>query len=146
MTDIRQGVYPSPIDDPYADEATQPFWDAAAQGRLVGYRCTNCGTYQLPPQPFCFTCQHRQFEWIDLPGTGTVYSFTVVRHPLAPHLQQAVPYVGAVVEVDGTQGAGARMLVNIIDCDVDAIRIGDKVRVVFEKVSDTLTVPRFTPQ
>jgi uncharacterized OB-fold protein len=145
-TDIRQGVYPSPIDDPYADEVTQPFWDAAADGRLLGYRCTNCGTFVLPPQPFCFNCQHRDFEWIELPGTGTVYSYTVVRHPLAPQLQPAVPYVGAVVELDGTQGAGARMLVNIIDCDVDAIRIGTPVRVVFDKVSDTLTVPRFTPQ
>ncbi|MCU1346074.1 MAG: hypothetical protein JWL70_2340 [Acidimicrobiia bacterium] len=145
MTETRQGVYPSPIDDPYADETTQPFWDAAAEGRLVGYTCTTCGTVVMPPQPFCYNCQHREFEWVDLPGTGTVYSFTVVRHPLAPHLQAAVPYVGAVVDIDGTQGAGARLLVNIIDCDVDAVRIGDKVRVVFEKVSDTLTVPRFTP-
>jgi uncharacterized OB-fold protein len=144
MSEIRQGVYPSPIEDPYADEMTQPFWDAAAEGRLVGYKCLTCGTVVMPPQPFCFNCQQRKFEWVDLPGTGTVYSFTVIRHPLAPYLQPAVPYVGAVVELDGTQGAGARMLVNIIDCDVDAVRIGDKVRVVFDKVSPTLTVPRFT--
>src|SRR4051794_24002540 len=144
MNDIRQGVYPSPIDDPYADEMTQPFWDAAAKGQLVGYQCTNCGTFVLPPQPFCYNCQHRTFEWVELPGTGTIYSFTVIRHALAPYLAAAVPYVGAVVEVDGTQGAGARMLVNIIDVDVDQVRIGDKVHVVFDKISDTLTVPRFT--
>ena len=145
MSEIRQGVWPSAIDDPYADATTQPFWDAALEGRLLGYRCSNCATFVMPPAPRCFTCQHRDFAWVELAGTGSVYSFTVVRHPLAGYLQQAVPYVSAVVELDGTQGAGARMLVNIIDCDPETVRIGDNVRVVFDKVSDTLAVPRFTP-
>jgi uncharacterized protein len=145
MNETRQGVWPSPIDDPYADDTTQPFWDAALEGRLLGSRCTNCATFVLPPTPRCFNCQHQEFAWVELPGTGTIYSFTVVRHPLGAHLRAVVPYVSAVVELDGTQGAGARMLVNIIDCDPDQVRIGDKVRVVFDKVSDTLAVPRFAP-
>jgi len=145
MGEIRQGVWPSAIDDPYADGTTQPFWDAALEGRLLGYRCSHCGTFVMPPPPRCFACQHRDFAWVELPGTATVYSFTVVRHPLAAYLQAAVPYVSAVVELDGTQGAGARMLVNIIDCDPDTVRIGDKVNVIFDKVSDKLAVPRFTP-
>jgi uncharacterized OB-fold protein len=53
--------------------------------------------------------------------------------------------VSAVVELDGTQGAGARMLVNVVDCDPDQVRIGDKVSVIFDKVSETLAVPRFVP-
>jgi uncharacterized OB-fold protein len=144
MTEIRTGVFPATMTDPYADESTQPFWDAALQGRLVAPRCTNCGTFVLPPQPRCFACQHTGFEFVDLPGTGTIYSFTVVRHPLAPHLQEAVPFVSAVIDLDGTQGAGARMLANVIDADPDEVRIGDPVRVVFDKVSDTFAVPRFT--
>ncbi|MDE3204985.1 MAG: OB-fold domain-containing protein [Acidobacteriota bacterium] len=146
MSDVRQGVWPSPIDDPYANEVTQPFWDAAADGRLLGYRCDGCGTFISPPPPRCFQCQGTAFTWVDLPGGGTIYSFTVVRHPLAPYLQAAVPYVSAVVELDGTQGAGARLLVNVIDCDPDGVQIGDRVEVTFEKVSETLTVPRFRPR
>ena len=145
MTELRRGVFPAPMKDPYADERTQPFWDAALQGRLLGCRCTNCGTFVLPPTPFCFECQHGQFEWVELPGTGTVYSFTVVRHPLRPELAETVPFVSGVIELDGTQGAGARMLANIVDCDPASIRIGDRVRVVFEPVSDTYAAPRFTP-
>jgi uncharacterized OB-fold protein len=145
MNEIKQGVWPSPIDDPYADESTQPFWDAALEGHLVGSRCTNCGTFVLPPAPRCFHCQHREFAWVELPGTGSIYSFTVVRHPLGGYLQAVVPYVSAVVELDGTQGAGARMLVNVVDCDPDQVRIGDKVSVIFDKVSETLAVPRFVP-
>jgi uncharacterized OB-fold protein len=145
MSEIRQGVWPSAIDDPYADATTQPFWDAALEGRLLGYRCANCGTFVMPPAPRCFNCQHRDFAWTELPGTGSIYSFTVVRHPLAAYLQPAVPYVSAVVELDGTQGAGARMLVNVVDCDPEAVRIGDKMRVLFDQVSEKLAVPRFTP-
>ena len=143
MADIRQGVYPTRIRDSFADETTKPFWDAAVEGRLVATRCTNCGTFILPPAAYCFVCQHHEFEWVELPGTGTIYSFTVVRHPLSPQLQPVVPYVSGVIELDGTQGAGARMIANVIDCDPDSVRIGDRVRIVFERVSDTYAVPRF---
>ena len=145
MADMRQGVYPAMLQDSFADETTKPFWDAALEGRLMATRCTNCGTFILPPTVYCFACQHHEFEWVELPGTGTIYSFTVVRHPLSPHLQDAVPYVSGVIELDGTQGAGARMIANIIDCDPETVRIGDAVRIVFEPVSETYAVPRFTP-
>jgi uncharacterized protein len=145
MAELRQGVFPAMMTDPYADEHTQPFWDAALKGILTAPQCTNCGTFVLPPAPYCFNCQGVTFDWIELPGTGTVFSFTVVRHPLRPALAAIVPFVSGVVDLDGTQGAGARMLANIIDCDPDTIKIGDPVRVVFEQVSETYAVPRFAP-
>jgi len=141
----EQGVFPSILTHSYADDSTEPFWDAAKENRLVAPRCTNCGTFRLPPPPFCFVCQHREVEWVELPGTGTVYSFTVVRHPLARMLHDVVPYAAGIVELDGTQGAGARMIVNIIDCEPDAVRIGDAVEIVWERVNDDMTTPRFRP-
>ena len=143
MAELRPGVFPAPLQDPYADDCTQPFWDAALEGRLVAPRCTRCGTFVLPPQPYCFGCQHDGFEWVELPGTGTIYTFTVVRHPLAPQLADVVPYVGAVIELDGTQGAGARMTANVVDCDPETVQIGDKVEIAFDQVSDTYAIPRF---
>lgn len=140
------GVFPARFDDPYADDLTQPFWDAALEGRLSAPKCDSCGTVVLYPQPYCFECQGSDFTWVDLPGTGTVYSFTIVRHPLAPELRGVVPYVSGVIELDGTQGAGARMLANIVDCDVDSVRIGDRVQVRFDMVSDTYAIPRFVPE
>jgi hypothetical protein len=145
MTELKQGVVPVGMRDPFADEYTQPFWDAALRGKLAGAKCAHCGTVQLSQPPYCFVCQGREFEWHDLPGTGVIYTFTVVRHPLRPQLQETVPYVGAVIELDGTQGAGARLMANVIDCDPDLVRIGDRVEVVFEKISDTYAVPRFRP-
>ncbi len=145
MTELKKGVYPPPIKDPYADEHTQPFWDGALQGRLMGAKCAHCGTVQLQKPPYCYVCQTREFAWEELPGAGTIYTFTIVRHPLRPQLAEIVPYVGAIIELDGTQGAGARIMANVIDCDPEKIRIGDKVVVTFEKISETLAAPRFRP-
>jgi uncharacterized protein len=143
--DLTKGVFPSIMTRTHADPLTQPFWDAAKEERLVVSKCTNCGTFRLPPSPFCFVCQHREIEWIELAGTGHIVSYTVVRHPLHPDLAAACPYVSGIVELDGTQGAGARMLVNIIDCDPDKVRIDDPVEIVWEHVNDEMTTPRFRP-
>ncbi len=145
MSDVMTGVYPAPLRDPFADDKTQPFWDRALKGVLSASKCQTCGTCHIPPQPRCFVCQGKDFAWVDLPGTGTIYTFTVVRHPLRPQLQEAVPYVAGIIELDGTQGAGARVQANIINCDPEAVRIGDRVKVVFDKVSDTLAIFRFEP-
>jgi hypothetical protein len=142
---LAKGVFPSILTQTYADPLTQPFWDAAKDERLVAPRCTNCGTFRLPPTRYCFNCQHRDVDWVELAGTGKIASYTVVRHPLHPDLAPACPYVSGVVDLDGTQGAGARMLVNIIDCDPDSVSIGDAVEIVWEHVNDEMTTPRFRP-
>ncbi|MCG3771527.1 MAG: hypothetical protein JW384_02714 [Nitrosomonadaceae bacterium] len=143
--ELRRGFFPTILTETHADHTTQPFWDAAKEDRLIAPKCTHCATVRLPPSPYCFNCQQRDFQWITLPGTGRIYSFTVVRHPLHPDLADACPYVSGVVELDGTQGAGARLLVNIIDCDPDKVKIGDHVHVVFEHVNAEMSTLRFRP-
>jgi uncharacterized OB-fold protein len=145
MDTTTAGRFPTILTNPYADELTRPFWEAATRGILAVPKCTNCGTFRLPPTPFCFACQHREVVFTELPGTGTVYSFTVVRHPLSPELAGAVPYASGVIELDGTQGAGARMLCNIVDCDVEVLRIGDRVEIEWEHVNEEMSVARFRP-
>jgi uncharacterized protein len=142
---LKQGTFPASLTRPLTDDTVQAFWDAALEGRLVAPKCTRCGTFVLPPAPFCFSCQGQEFEWTELPGTGTVFSFTVVRHPLNPALAAVVPYVSAIVDLDGTQGAGARMIVNLVDVDPESVKIGDKVRVRFDKMTDEYAVPHFVP-
>jgi uncharacterized OB-fold protein len=143
--EVRRGVFPALLTETLADATTQPFWDAAKQDRLVVPRCTACGTFRMPPAPICYQCQSDGVEWVELAGTGTVYSYTVIRHPLHPDLAAVVPYVSGIVELDGTQGEGARLLVNIIDCDPEEISIGTRVKVVFDHVNEEMSVPRASP-
>jgi uncharacterized protein len=143
--ELTKGVFPNILSETHSDPMTEPFWEAARQDKLVAPQCTTCNTFRLPPSAYCFKCQTREVRWVELPGTGKIASFTVVRHPLHPDLAEACPYVSGVVDLDGTQGAGARMLVNIIDCDVDAVRIDDRVEIVWDHVNDDMVTPRFRP-
>lgn len=126
-----------------ADVFTQPFWDAAAQHRLVVPRCTACGTYRFPPGPFCWNCQAQDVEWIEQPGRGVVYSFTVVRHPLLPSLADTVPYVPAVVELPDTNGC--RLVGAMTEVGVADVRIGLDVELVWRDVREGTTVPTWRP-
>ena len=84
MTDLTRGTFPAMMKDPFADALTQPFWDAAAEGRLVAPRCTVCGTFVLPPQPFCF----------DVPEPGLRVG-RPARHRDHLHLHRGAPPAGA---------------------------------------------------
>jgi uncharacterized OB-fold protein len=142
MTDFAYQPPPS-LDDPYSDEWTQPFWDAALREQLAAPKCTQCGTFKwTPEQRFCANCMSQDFEWVDLPGTGTLYSFIVVRHPLRPDMQEHVPYIPAVIEPDGAPGI--RMTSNVVDIEPGDVACDMKLKVVWNRVSDTLCIPFWT--
>jgi uncharacterized OB-fold protein len=143
MAELTRGVYPPTLKQSFADERTEPYWKAAVEGRVTASRCDSCGTFILPPKPYCFNCLGQSFTWTDLPGTGTIYTFTVVRHPLHPGLADVVPYVSGIIELDGTQGAGCRLMGNIVDCVPEDVKIGDRVEVAYERLSDDYAMQRF---
>lgn len=123
------------------DTFTKPFWDAAREHRLVIPQCDDCGTFHLPPSGFCYECDGESISMTEVSGAGEVYSFTIVRHPVVPALVPVVPYVIAVVDLDGAPGA--RLVGNVIDCEPEAVRIGSKVTVVYDDIDDEVTIPRF---
>jgi uncharacterized OB-fold protein len=63
-------------------------------------------------------------EWVDVLGTGTVYSLTVNRQPWMPGLE--VPF--AVVLVDLDEHPGVRIVGRLRGTDPDGARIGMTVR------------------
>ena len=135
------GALPAQFAELAPDSWTLPFWQAAHEHRLIAPRCDNCQTFRFPPGPFCFECQHQDVTHVELPGTGTVYTFTVARHAVVPELADHGPYVIAVIEPDGAPGI--RMIANVLDSDPEAVRIGSRVEVVWDDVADDVTVPRF---
>ncbi len=103
------------------DAATEPFFTAAKEGLLRLRRCTVCAKPHWYPRPVCPFCQG-DTEWIDAAGTGTIYSVSVTRRA------GPVPYAIAYVTLD----EGVTMLTNIVDCDLDTLAIGQRVRVCFK--------------
>jgi uncharacterized OB-fold protein len=101
-----------------ADPTTEPFWQACVENRLTVQRCVACGSHQFYPRPFCLSCEERALEWVDTPGSGTIYSATTVRIPVSEDLTP--PYILALVDLD----EGPRLLTNI---EADTVQIGERV-------------------
>jgi uncharacterized OB-fold protein len=94
----------------FGDALTRPFWEAAAQRRLVLQRCNGCGAHELYPRPFCIACMSDDVAWVESPGVGEVYSATTVRMRVDP--EHEPPYVVALVQLaEGPRllGRGARV-------------------------------------
>ena len=64
--------FPDGMPPPLADAITLPFWQAAAEHRLVVQRCTGCGHTRLPPAPVCPECRSAGSDWKQLSGGGVV--------------------------------------------------------------------------
>ena len=111
----------------------KPYWDAAAQGKLLLKKCGACGEYHHYPRSLCPYCMSDKTEWKEAKGSGTIYSYSVTRRT------GPVAYVLACVTLD----EGPTMMTNIVDCDLDTIRIGQKVKVVFKKTEGGASVPMF---
>lgn len=130
-------MYEKPL--PVVDPESAPYWAALKERRLILKRCRDCGRHHFYPRALCPHCHSDALEWSDARGTGSIYSYTVARRPAGPAFKADAPYVVAVVELD----EGARMMTNIVTEDVESVRIGQRVSVAFEAVTDEITLPKF---
>ena len=117
---------------------TEPFWDAAKQRRLAAPKCAGCGTFRLPPTPYCPECQSQSVDWVELSGRAEVYSFAVV------HGFPGYPDVTLVpVVLDLPDAPGARLVSNLIDINPADVEIGMSVTVDFHPITDGWMLPVF---
>ena len=72
-----------------------------------------------------YGCQGTNLAFQACPGTGKVESFARVHHPLHPALKDKVPYVIAIISVDGAPGCNVQG--NVVNCSSDSVQIGQKV-------------------
>ena len=128
---------PTPPMDPW----TRPYWEAAREQRLLLQFCPACANHIFYPRRYCPFCDSDQLEWRESAGTGKIYAYTIVRSNAPSAFIADIPYVIAVVRLD----EGPQMMSNIVGCDPDDVRSEMAVEVVFDKLSDTLTLPKFKP-
>lgn len=130
-------MYEKPL--PTIDPESRPYWDALKQHRLILKHCRNCKRHHFYARELCPHCYSDALDWAEVAGTGSIYSYTIARRPAGPAFKSDCPYVVAIVELD----EGARMMTNIVTADVEAVRIGQRVTVQFEDVTDEITLPKF---
>ena len=126
---------PNPIPAPAQEKGNEPFWDAAKLGKFLIKKCKSCGQTHWYPRELCPFCMGDK-EWIEASGKGTIYSLSVMQRG------NPNPYCIAYVSLD----EGVTMMTQIVDCDLEALKIGQKVKLVFKpSEGDGPPVPMFTP-
>lgn len=112
------------------DAATRPYWQAAAQGKLMIKRCKECSQVHFYPRALCPHCLG-DTEWVESTGLGRVYSASTVQ-------QADGDYIIAYVELD----EGVTMLTNLVDAGA-SVAIGARVKVSMQPAANGLAIPMF---
>ncbi|MBW2497637.1 MAG: OB-fold domain-containing protein [Deltaproteobacteria bacterium] len=134
---------------PTIGEDEAPFWKAARVGELRIQRCGSCERLRLPPRPMCPWCHSIESDWALMSGEGTIYSYVVPHPPLLPQFQHLAPY--GVILVTLAEDPTIRLVGNLVEragdpinaVDPHSIEIGAAVRVVFDRVTKEIAMPRW---
>ncbi|WP_324275550.1 Zn-ribbon domain-containing OB-fold protein [Blastococcus brunescens] len=132
--------YSKPLPD--IDDETRPFWDGALREELRMQKCSRCGHIRYPISRICPDCLEPGHEWVPLSGRGEVYSSIVFHQVYDKAFADDVPYNVSLVQLD----EGPRMFSNVVGVPPSEVTVGARVRVVFDRVTEEVAIPRFTPE
>lgn len=121
---------------PVPDETSAPYWDAASRHVLALARCSQCGTFAMPPDVVCTPCGSTdpRYEFTPVSGHGVVRSWVVVRQSFLPGFD--VPFV--LVDVELAEQRDLRLIGRLLDGQPS---LEAAVRVAFEDLADGIAVP-----
>jgi uncharacterized protein len=131
--------HPRPL--PVVTEESRPFWEGCKRGVFLLQQCGGCHLYQFYPRLYCMHCGADTLRWEQASGRGVIYSYTVIHQNKSPEFVNDTPYNVAIVQLD----EGPRLMSNIVGAAPGALRVNLPVTVVFDPVSDAISVPRFRP-
>ena len=129
-----------PTPAPTVTQGNAAFWAATAEGRFQLQRCNECDTVLWFPRRHCPSCWTENVSTFDASGKGVVYSFTVIRKGAMAY-KESGPFVIAYVEL----AEGPRVMTNIVDCDVETVKVGMPVEVVWHDTGQGNALYRFRP-
>ena len=136
-----------------SDTEYKGYFEAAAEHLLVVKKCSDCDLLRGEPGPGCPWCTSLEWEWIQVSGKGTIYSYQIVAHTVVPSFRDWVPFAIVLVELDEQRGHpdphdGLRITANLIDGNMEPekeqnVAIGKRVEVVFLDGEDGFSLPQF---
>ncbi|HZP98159.1 MAG TPA: Zn-ribbon domain-containing OB-fold protein [Reyranella sp.] len=124
---------------PAITRESQPYWDGLREHKLMLQHCASCGKVRHYPRPVCPHCFSMESQWQEAPLTGRIHTWTVCHHPFNFFFKPQAPYIVALIDMD----AGVRINAPLRGTPEGNLRIGQKVRLQFEPVSNEVTLPYF---
>ena len=103
-----------------------------AEKRLMGSRCSSCGSLRLPPRPLCPDCHGEELEWVEMSGNAKLAAFTAVSVGTTPTIEEGHsrdnPYLVGVVQLEEGPKVSARIL-GLDAKNPDKVKVGTPLKV-----------------
>ncbi len=125
---------------PHPTHISAPYWEGLQAHEVRLQQCDQ-GHWLFFPRTHCPTCGSRQLEWKKVSGEGQLYTFTVARVPTLPEFTDEMPQLLAVVQLD----EGVHINTTLVGVEPEQIRVGQRLRPVFDDRPGSATLLRFTP-
>jgi uncharacterized OB-fold protein len=119
---------------------SRPFWEATRDKKLMIQYCRKTGKYQFFPRANSIYTGRRDLEWREVSGKGEVFTYTVARRARPP-FQGHEPFLIAMVTLD----EGVNVMGNVVNCELDQIRIGLRVAPYWHPLSNGTHLLMFQP-
>jgi uncharacterized OB-fold protein len=123
------------LPSPTCNPENKLFWEAAQENLLILKFCNSCKEPHYYPRSICPHCGSNETTWVESNGLGEIYSYTVMRRGVE------VPFAMAYVKLN----EGISLLTHLTNCDFDKVRVGQKVKVVFQETQDGQKTHLFEP-
>lgn len=120
----------------------EAYWEGAQEKRLLVPVCEECNATYFPPRVACPHCLASETTLRESAGTGTVYTYSIVRSDMHPVMGEQAPYPVALVDLDD----GPTVFSTLVDCPLESVEVGMAVSVTFRELTDEqFLFPVFAP-
>ena len=134
-------AYGKPIPVPQGE--SDYYWEKTKEEELWLRKCNECQQAYFYPRDISPCCFSKDTTWIQASGKATLFTYGIVHR--APHagFAEDVPFVTAIVKLE----EGPKMPTNIVmdNPTPEKLQIDMPLEVVFESVSDGISLPKFKP-
>ena len=142
---VVEGGLRVPYDNWYGSFTGSFFHELKDNKRLRGTRCPECNKVYMPPRSTCPACMAQLDQWVDLPETGTLLTYTIVNYTYSTYYQpMEAPYPLGIIKLDGADTGVCHLLGEVSPED---IKIGMRVKAVFkeDRKGNILDIAYFKP-
>ncbi len=144
--------YNKPLPKP--DPVTKPYWDSLKEHAMKIQKCNDTGKFFFYPRGISPYTGSTNLSWEAVSGKGEVYGFAVIPTQRSAWPGFDAPYVVAMVELE----EGPKLMTHIINVAdesdepearfqtiMDTVKVGMPVQIVYDDVTDEITLPKFEP-
>ena len=132
---------------PFIDDVNEPFWSGCRKEVLSIQQCPDTGRLIYPPRPGNPWSPRSKSIWVEVPGSGKIWSFVEPHPPLMLDFTDRAPYTVICVELD--IDPSIRFIGNLLKDDqgdindyaYEELTIGTPVTIHFKKINNEVTLP-----